>query len=194
MRLFQLSTLALLSAASLSAFAQTAPKPKPEDTEVWKPVPPVVTPGATYGVPPAGSWGNEGFASTDNRYQLVENFSIGPDGVGCYLPYTLSGYGTMSCFAAQDDIYSFQGGAPSAIGGNAKKSIFRDLASASSTPFGRMVGSFGNYVDYLTYWLAIPQQNDTIDSLWVYHFDDTSWINVQWPYGAMRCVANVATA
>ncbi len=31
---------------------------------------------ATYGVPPAGSWGNEGFASTDNRYQLVENFSI----------------------------------------------------------------------------------------------------------------------
>jgi hypothetical protein len=31
---------------------------------------------ATYGPPPAGSWGNEGFASTDNRYQLVENFSI----------------------------------------------------------------------------------------------------------------------
>jgi len=31
---------------------------------------------ATYGTPPAGSWGNEGFASTDNRYQLVENFSI----------------------------------------------------------------------------------------------------------------------
>lgn len=31
---------------------------------------------ATYGVPPAGSWGNEGFASTDNRYELVENFSI----------------------------------------------------------------------------------------------------------------------
>lgn len=31
---------------------------------------------ATYGTPPAGSWGNEGFASTDNRYELVENFSI----------------------------------------------------------------------------------------------------------------------
>jgi len=31
---------------------------------------------ATYGTPPAGSWGNEGFASTDNRYQLVDNFSI----------------------------------------------------------------------------------------------------------------------
>jgi len=54
MRLFQLSTFALFSAASLAAFAQTtAPKPKPEDTEVWKPVPPVVTPGTTYGVPPS---------------------------------------------------------------------------------------------------------------------------------------------
>src|SRR5579859_2731255 len=27
--------------------AQAAPEAKPEDTEVWKPVPPVVTPGAT---------------------------------------------------------------------------------------------------------------------------------------------------
>ena len=31
---------------------------------------------ATYGTAPEGSWGNVGFASTDNRYQLVENFSI----------------------------------------------------------------------------------------------------------------------
>ncbi len=30
---------------------------------------------AIYGTAPEGSWGNEGFASTDNRYQLVENFS-----------------------------------------------------------------------------------------------------------------------
>lgn len=36
----------------------------------------VITNIGTYGAPPAGSWGNEGFASTDNRYQLVENFSI----------------------------------------------------------------------------------------------------------------------
>ncbi len=33
--------------------AQDAAKPKPEDTEVWKPVPPVVTPGATDAAPPS---------------------------------------------------------------------------------------------------------------------------------------------
>jgi hypothetical protein len=31
---------------------------------------------ATYGTAPGGSWGNEGFASTDNRYQTVDNISI----------------------------------------------------------------------------------------------------------------------
>lgn len=122
---------------------------------------------------------------------FVENFSVGPEGVGCFLPYTLSAYGTLACFIAQDDVYSFSGGGPSAIGGTAKKSIFRDLASASSTPFGQMIGSFGHFVDYLTYWLAIPQSNDSFTSLWIYHFDDTSWLNVIWPYGAMRCAAKV---
>ncbi|HLZ44027.1 MAG TPA: DUF1080 domain-containing protein [Candidatus Sulfotelmatobacter sp.] len=33
--------------------AQAAPEAKPEDTEVWKPVPPVVTPGATDAAPPS---------------------------------------------------------------------------------------------------------------------------------------------
>ena len=31
---------------------------------------------AIYGPPSSGSWGNVGFASSDNRYQLVDNFSI----------------------------------------------------------------------------------------------------------------------
>ncbi len=31
---------------------------------------------ATYGPPSSGSWGNVGFASSDNRYQLVDAFSI----------------------------------------------------------------------------------------------------------------------
>lgn len=47
---FKLLTLALLATAVASA--QTN-KPKPEDTEIWKPVPPVVTPGATNGAPPS---------------------------------------------------------------------------------------------------------------------------------------------
>jgi hypothetical protein len=44
-----LCTLVLLASAVLVA-AQEA-KPKPEDTEVWKPIPPVVTPGATSDAP-----------------------------------------------------------------------------------------------------------------------------------------------
>ena len=43
--------LAALMAATLSA--QQAAAPKPEDTEVWEPVPKVVTPGATCGAAPS---------------------------------------------------------------------------------------------------------------------------------------------
>src|SRR5271156_4399336 len=42
------------AAAHLSAQQVAAPNaPKPEDTEIWEPVPPVVTPGATCGAPPS---------------------------------------------------------------------------------------------------------------------------------------------
>jgi hypothetical protein len=44
---------AALIAAAAPLFAQTSAKPKPEDTEVWEPVPAVVTPGATCGAPPS---------------------------------------------------------------------------------------------------------------------------------------------
>jgi Domain of Unknown Function (DUF1080) len=47
--------LALTSVVSLAAAlaAQAPAKPKPEDTEVWTPVPPIVTPGATPYAPPS---------------------------------------------------------------------------------------------------------------------------------------------
>jgi hypothetical protein len=47
--------LALVSLASITAFlvAQEPAKPKPEDTEVWEPVPKIVTPGATSAEPPS---------------------------------------------------------------------------------------------------------------------------------------------
>jgi hypothetical protein len=35
-----------------------------------------ITNAAVYGPPSSGSWGNVGFKSTDNTYQLVDNFSI----------------------------------------------------------------------------------------------------------------------
>lgn len=46
-------TLSILAFTATSLSAQTAEKPKPEDTEVWTPVPPIVTPGATCGAAPS---------------------------------------------------------------------------------------------------------------------------------------------
>src|SRR5271170_3351910 len=46
--------LSLLSAALIAVLsAQQASAPKPQDTEVWEPVPKVVTPGATDAAPPS---------------------------------------------------------------------------------------------------------------------------------------------
>jgi hypothetical protein len=42
-----------LIAVAATLYAQQEAKPKPEDTEVWEPVPKVVTPGATCGAPPS---------------------------------------------------------------------------------------------------------------------------------------------
>src|ERR1035438_10036043 len=49
------SVLILFAIAALMApaLAQETPKPKPEDTEVWTPVPAIVTPGATDAAPPS---------------------------------------------------------------------------------------------------------------------------------------------
>jgi hypothetical protein len=52
-RLSQLPALATLLSISAALSAQQAPKPKPEDTEVWTPVPAIVTPGATEAAPPS---------------------------------------------------------------------------------------------------------------------------------------------
>jgi 3-keto-disaccharide hydrolase len=52
-RLSQLLALATLVSISAALSAQQAAKPKPEDTEVWTPVPNIVTPGATETAPPS---------------------------------------------------------------------------------------------------------------------------------------------
>jgi Domain of Unknown Function (DUF1080) len=49
----RLLAFAVLIAVAVPLLAQAPEKPKPEDTEVWEPVPPVVTPGATCGAPPS---------------------------------------------------------------------------------------------------------------------------------------------
>ena len=44
---------AALIAVAAPLFAQSPAKPKPEETEIWEPVPAVVTPGATCGAAPS---------------------------------------------------------------------------------------------------------------------------------------------
>jgi Domain of Unknown Function (DUF1080) len=48
-----LLTMATAVPAQTPAADPTQPKPKPEETEIWTPKPPVVTPGATLGAPPS---------------------------------------------------------------------------------------------------------------------------------------------
>jgi hypothetical protein len=49
----RLLALAAMTSVAAAVSAQQPEKPKPEDTEVWTPVPPVVTPGATEAAPPS---------------------------------------------------------------------------------------------------------------------------------------------
>jgi hypothetical protein len=124
---------------------------------------------------------------------FVENFSIGPAGVGCFYAYTLAVYGYLCVFAAENDIYLFTSSAPQAIGGPAKKSIIRELGEASSFTTSSIIGSIEGIGDFLSYWLFIPQSNDSFTSTWVYHFDSQTWVNFILPYGAARFLANLVT-
>jgi Domain of Unknown Function (DUF1080) len=52
-RFSHLTTLAALASIAAVLSAQQTAKPKPEETEVWTPVPAIVTPGATDSAPPS---------------------------------------------------------------------------------------------------------------------------------------------
>ena len=51
--ILKFSTFAVVAGMSALLLAQEAAKPNPKDTEVWEPVPPVVTPGTMLGQPPS---------------------------------------------------------------------------------------------------------------------------------------------
>lgn len=51
--IFRFIAFTVLVGGAAGAFAQQQTNMKPEDTEQWEPVPPVVTPGATCGAPPS---------------------------------------------------------------------------------------------------------------------------------------------
>jgi hypothetical protein len=124
----------------------------------------------------------------------ITNFNSGPSGVGVFYEYTLANYGDVSIFASEDDIYLFSLSTPDKIGGNAKKAIYKDLNSASSRPWACQIGQLGPGVDYRSYWLSIPQAGNTSTSVWVFHFDDKTWINEQLPFGALNWMGNVAVS
>jgi hypothetical protein len=124
----------------------------------------------------------------------VENYSIGGGGIGCFYPYTLAVYGTFAVFVGENDVYMFQGsGAPMPIGGAAKKQIFADIKASQPTITNfnsQIIGyvSSGDITipdvgDYLSYWLILPNQVTQQTSVWVYNFDDKTWMNFVLPYG-----------
>jgi hypothetical protein len=124
----------------------------------------------------------------------ITNFNTGVSGVGVFYEYTLANYGDVSIFASEDDIYLFSLSTPDKIGGNAKTSIFKDLNNTSGRPWACQTGQIGGGIDYRAYWLSIPLNNNTISSVWVFHFDDKSWVNEQLPYGALNWMGNVAVS
>lgn len=124
----------------------------------------------------------------------ITNFNNGPKGVGVFYEYTLAGYGDVDIFASEDDIYLFSLSTPDKIGGPVKKSIFNDLASTSGRPWACQTGQLAAGIDYRSYWLSIPLSNNTISSVWVFHFDDKSWVNEQLPYGAINFMGSVAVS
>jgi hypothetical protein len=122
-----------------------------------------------------------------------ENFSIGPTGVGCAVPYTLAVYGRHSVFVASDDVYYFNGGEPQPIGTQVKKQLFADLYNRAGIPQAWITSNLGRGVDYLSYWLAIPLSAEE-SRVWVRHQDENNWTSFKIPTkGRVTFIGNVAT-
>lgn len=124
----------------------------------------------------------------------LSSFENGANGIGVKFPYTLDSYGSTSIFASEDDIYMMANlSEPSAIGGKAKKQIYQDLANASSQPWATFIGKLTTGMDYLSYWLHIPQNNNN-SSTWIYHLNTQTWVNQQIPFGIVKWMGDIAVA
>lgn len=120
-----------------------------------------------------------------------ENFSLAPDGVGNFFPYSLATYTNWCTFVAQDNIYKFSVSSMDPIGGLSKKKIYADLAAASGDQvWGRVVPNLGLAHDFMCYLLTIPGPNVT----WVYTFDDGQWIRINSSQGAFTAIRTVYTS
>jgi len=120
-----------------------------------------------------------------------ENFSLAPDGVGNFFPYSLATYTNWCSFVAQDNIYRFSVSSIDPIGGLSKKKIYADLAANNGDQvWGRIIPNLGLSYDFLCYMLTIPGPNVT----WVYTFDDGQWIRINSSQGAFTAVRTVYTS
>lgn len=120
-----------------------------------------------------------------------ENFSLAPDGVGNFFPYSLATYTNWCTFVAQDNIYRFDVSSMTPIGGMSKKKIYTDLSNAGSDPvWGRIVPNFTLGFDFLCYMLTIPGPNIT----WIYTFDDGQWVRFSSSQGYLTSARTVYTS
>jgi hypothetical protein len=99
-------------------------------------------------------------------------------------------FATSAIFIAADDIYKFDASGFTPIAGQrAKKSIFADLANATSPNAvqGFVVSQLGPGFDFLSYWLTIPGPNVT----WIYHHDEDNWVRFTSSAGSLAKIANL---
>jgi hypothetical protein len=116
------------------------------------------------------------------------NYSLAPDGVGNFFPYSLATYTNWCTFVAQDNIYRFDVSSMTPIGGQSKKKIYADLAAASGdSVWGRIVPNFTLGFDFLCYMLTIPGPNVT----WIYTFDDGQWVRFSSSSGYLTAARTV---
>lgn len=118
------------------------------------------------------------------QFDQISN-SIG--GIGNKFPYSLATYGNLSAFVAASDLYGFDGNSITPFGGEAKKSIFRDIALSTGDVISAFITPIlGPGFDFLSYWLSIPGV-----STWVYSYDDQTWMRFSSAEGSMTTISAV---
>lgn len=191
-RIILLNTVEMVSATSITNFAQRIRWCASGLPNVWNPT---VNIGAGFNdeldVPDAItgflSIGRTGFVFRVNG--ITEMFPISKGllpfdfnhmwaserGIGNVYPQSIAGFGPVGVFISVDDIYNISMNSFEKISGETKDAIYNDLAAATSTPVATILPNYAQNYTYVSYLLAIPIGHDT--SLWMYSFDDKSWVN-----------------
>lgn len=110
-----------------------------------------------------------------------------PKGVGNFYSYSQDVFGTMSVFASEDDIYTFDSSTFAAIGADARDLIFADIsASPANQVIGTILVRFNAQFLLMSYWLALPTSADGVPVVWIYFFDTKGWARFTTSVGTKR--------